>query len=477
MMTTYRYICYFLASTILLSGCSATRFNDLFSSYYQQMQPVKTAQSQGKFQQAINLLPNRSQSDNSYNLSLLEHGRLQFLANQTRLSNDSLAHAYQIIGDEQQKAKIQLSRGVENAAAIVSNDSATRYIVPAYEQTMLHSYQALNFLSENKLSSALVEVRRANLVQEQALRTNSAKLYKAKQDMAKHGVNMNSISNKYPSMQTTIGEVKNGFQNAYTFYLSGLLYEAGGQKNDAYIDYKKALEIFPDNRVLQQEVWRLANQLAMVDDIARYNQRFNINPTNHKSDNENSNGNLIVITEHGIIENKSEFSLNLPIFTSQDDMRFYSFSVPTYRNHLRNYAPVSISYQGKYYQSEEIVRLQSLAAFQLKEQMPATIVRQVARIVAKEEIRQQLSRKGGDVGNILAGLYNITTEQADTRSWSTLPDKVEIMKLALTPGQHKIELDIGGAKKAVDVTINQQANTLLYVTAIGSQSQLRVFNL
>ncbi|WP_211342246.1 COG3014 family protein [Litorilituus sediminis] len=473
MITTYRYICYVLASSILLSGCSATRFNDLFSSYYQQMQPVKTAQSQGKYQQALKLLPNRSQSNNAYNLSLLEHGRLQFLAKQIKPSQDSLAHAYQVISDEQEKAKIQLSRGVENAAAIVSNDSATRYIVPPYEQTMLHSYQALNYLSENKLSSALVEVRRANLVQEQALRSNNAKLYKAEQNMAKHGVSMNSLSSKYPSMQTTIGEVKNGFQNAYTFYLSGLLYEAGGQKNDAYIDYKKALEIFPDNSILQQEVWRLANQLSMVDDIARYKQSFNINENDHKT----NSGNLIVITEHGIIENKSEFSLNLPIFTSHDDMRFYSFSVPTYKNYLRNYAPVSINYQGKHYQSEEIVRLQSLAAFQLKEQMPATIARQIARIIAKEEIRQQLSRKGGDVGNILAGLYNITTEQADTRSWSTLPDKVEIMKLALAPGQHKIELDIGGAKKAVEVTINQQANTLLYVTAIGSQSQLRVFNL
>lgn len=475
MVNTTLHICYLLALSLLLSGCSAANFSDLFSSYYKQMQPVKTAQYQGNYQQALTLIPYRTPSDNTYNLNLLEQARLQFLANQYPQSQTKLEHAYEKIVDEQQKAKIQLSRGVENATAIVSNDSATRYIVPAYEQTMLHSYQALNFLYQKEFSAAMVEVRRANLMQEQALRDNQDTLYKQQKKLAQHGLSMDSLSRKYPSMQAAIGDVKNGFQNAYTFYLSGLFYEADGQANDAYIDYKKALEIYPDNNVIQQDVWRLANKLGMVDDIALYKQRFA--RINQQGKSKSNNGNLVVVIEHGIIANKGEFSLNLPIFTSHDDMRFYSFAVPTYKNQLKHYAPVLLSYQGKHFQSEEIVRLQSLAAYQLKEQMPATITRQVARIIAKEEIRQQLSRKGGDVGNILAGLYNITSEQADTRSWSTLPDKIDIMKLTMEPGKHAITLNVNGVTKPINIDINPKANTLLYISAIGQQSQLRVVNL
>ncbi len=89
---------------------------------------------------------------------MLELARLQFLSNNFTLSQESFEKAYQQISTEQQKAKIQLSKGVENIAAIVSNDNATRYIVPSYEQSMLYSYQALNYLYQQDLPGALVEV-------------------------------------------------------------------------------------------------------------------------------------------------------------------------------------------------------------------------------------------------------------------------------------------------------------------------------
>ena len=40
-------------------------------------------------------------------------------------------------------------------------------------------------------------------------------------------------------MAELIGNIKNGFQNAFTFYLSGLLYEKDKQFDDAYITIKK----------------------------------------------------------------------------------------------------------------------------------------------------------------------------------------------------------------------------------------------
>jgi hypothetical protein len=466
--------------SLALSACAGTSFGDLFSNYNKQMQGVRTAQQQGNFKQAISLIPERNESNGSYGLSLLEKARLEFLASYHEESKQDFSLVYQQVQQAEQAAKIQLSRGVENVTAIVSNDNATRYDIPYYEQSMLHCYQALNYLNQNDISGALVEIRRANLVQNKALQANQKSLFDAQDNMAKKGVSPENLASKYPSMNTAIGEVKNGFQNAYTFYLSGVLYEAVGQANDAYIDYKKAFEIYPHNITVQQDVWRLANKLGMNNDIQLFRKRFSSNITHSNMGNQEKSaqsGQLVVLVEQGIIPSKQEVSIHLPIFTSHNDMRFYSLALPSYHNRQRQYSGLSLSYLGKTYQSNEIVRLQSLAAKQLQDEMSAIVTRQVVRLVAKEEIRQQMSRKGGDVGNILAGLYNVVSEKADTRSWSTLPDSIHVLRLDLAPGQHEIELNINGSNRTITVEINEDRQTLVNITSIGSYINYQSMNL
>lgn len=450
------------------------------------MHAVKQAQQQGNFQQAISLIPTRSQSDSSYNLSLLEKARLEFLDNNNKQSQEDFAQVYELVQQAQLAAKVELSRGIENVAAVMSNDNAIRYDIPLYEQSMLHSYQALNYLAQKNLSGALVEVRRANLVQEQALTTNAKSINRYQEKMAGQGLNSDELYRQYPAMNTTIGNIKNGFQNAYTFYLSALLYEAAGQSNDAYIDYKKALEIYPDNSYLQQDVWRLANALYMSDDIALLKASLAQTITSKLSNKEShkdhdhmaqSQGQVIFIVENGIVAPKQEIAINLPIYTSQGNMRFYSVALPSYQNYLTAYSPLSLNYQGKNYQSEEIVRLQSLAAKQLKDQLPVIVTRQIVRLLAKEELRQQLARKNGDLGNIFASIYNMATEKADTRSWSTLPDSIHLLRLNLPTGEHQLMLNINGQNQQVNVSIKTNKITLIKLTAIGAYNQYQTYYL
>ncbi|PHR83255.1 MAG: hypothetical protein COA59_13160 [Colwellia sp.] len=441
------------------------------------MNGVKQAQQQGNFQQAISLIPSRSSNDGNYSLGLLEKARLEYLAKNNKQSRQDFAQTYQLVQQSQQGAKIELSRGIDNVAAVMSNDNAIRYDIPLYEQSMLHSYQALNYLTQQDLSGALVEVRRANLVQESALKANASSIDASQQSSIAQGFNMDSLSQQYPSMSRAIGNVKNGFQNAYTFYLSGLLYEAANQKNDAYIDYKKALEIYPDNRYLQQDVWRLANTLQMTNDISLFRKHLHQEITKKSAHASNNQGQVIFIIENGIVGAKQQSSLSLPIYTSHGDMRFYSVALPSYQNQLTVYSPLSLTYQGKSYQAEEIVRLQSLAAKQLQDQLPIIVTRQITRIIAKEKIRQQLVKKGGDVGNIFANLYNIATEKADTRSWSTLPDSIHILRLNLSVGTHTLNIHINGVSQQIEISINQNKQTLVTLNTIGTYVGQSIFNL
>ena len=463
----------YLALAVTLSSCSSMSFTDIFSGYNKQMRPVYNAQLRGDYALAQSLIQPRSSSDGTYTLGLLETARLQYLNQHWPESEKTFTLASEQIQQAQQQAKIQLSRGVENVGAVVSNDNALRYDVPYYEQSMLHSFQALNYLYQQQYEGALVEVRRANLVQEQALMANQESLHDAQQKMTSNGINVDSFNKSYPSMATTIGKVKNGFQNAYTFYLSGILYEGAGQFNDAYIDYKRALEIYPSNQFLQQDVLRLAHGLSMTDDISRYEQRFG--KYNNKANN--NSGQLVLLLEDGIISPKDEISINLPIFSHHRDMRFYSVSLPVYHSNNRPRSPLTLKVNGQSYQSQEIVRLDALAAKHLKDQLPAMVVRQALRLVAKEEMRQQMSRKGGDVGHILASLYNIASENADTRSWSTLPDNVQLIRLNLSEGKHQITLQQNGRSKVVDVNITANRITLINTISTGSQLEQKITTL
>jgi hypothetical protein len=461
-------------SVAMLVGCTSIGVSDLFFGYSQQMKQSRSAQLRGEFVEAEKLVISVNSLHNNYALSKLEKARLQFLDNNWLMSQKSFEVAYKQVKIQEQAAKIQISRGLKKASAVVTNDNAIAYEIPSYEQSMLHSYQALNYLYQDSLEGALVEVRRANLVQERALKTNEAELYKTQEAMNDKGINSNKLYENYPSMDNLMGNVKNSFQNAYTFYLSGLLYEAGKQPNDAYIDYKRALEIYPNNTYLQQDVLRLAKQLGMYEELSKFEQKFGQYNTVNKA----NSGQIVVIFEQGIVNAKEEAKLNVPIFKTNSNVKFFTFALPVYRGRLSMLTPLNISIDEKSYLSQEIVRLQSLATKDLKDNLPGLVTRQALRLVAKEQLRQNMKKSGGDIGNILASLYNVASEKADTRSWSSLPDNIQIMRLNnIDVGHKKLVISYAGKKEVIDIEVTDNGTTLINFTAIGDFTGYQTINL
>ncbi|WP_252732148.1 COG3014 family protein [Paraglaciecola arctica] len=442
-----------------IAGCSSMGFTELFSDYAEQLRNARTAQLKGDFKTAAAMIVEPKTNQNNYTLNLLEKARLHYLANDWEQSRQDFALVSKVLDEEANKAKLRVSKGISNVAALVSSDNVITYQVPTYEQTMLHSYQALNYLFLGKLESALVEVRRANLVQENALKQNQQALLSEQTSF-----DNNSLKQAYPSMSAMIGDIKNGFQNAYTFYLSAILYEAASQPNDAYIDYKRALEIYPNNHYLQQDVLRLASKLKMKDDLALFTSQFGA----YQSSDIAGGGELVIIVENGAINPKQEVRINLPIYSRVNQPRLFSLALPVYTGALTSYPPLQINVRGQNYSSEQIVRLQSLASKQLQEQMPGLVTRQAMRLAAKEQLRSSMSKQGGEIGNILAVLYNATSEQADTRSWLTLPDEVQILRLTLPAGKQQIDVRVGGKTQSIEVEIRPNRIGLLNMTTIGS---------
>ena len=147
---------YIIFSVAMLVGCTSIGVSDLFFGYSQQMKQSRLAQFKGEFVKAENSVIFVNSLHNNYALSQLEKARLQFLANNWLMSQKSFEVAYKQIQTQEQAAKIQISRGLKKASAVVTNDNAIAYEIPYYEQSMLHSYQALNYLYQNATMFGLI---------------------------------------------------------------------------------------------------------------------------------------------------------------------------------------------------------------------------------------------------------------------------------------------------------------------------------
>lgn len=102
------------------------------------------------------------------------------------------------------------------------------------------------------------------------------------------------------------------------------------------------------------------------------------------------------------------------------------------------------------------------------------IARAVARAWTKLAIARAIEEEAGEeneaVGRILGAVANagaVFLERADTRSWALVPDRVEILRIDLPPGEHALALrsSSGAALDLGTVRVAEGATTVVFGTA------------
>jgi hypothetical protein len=127
----------------------------LFSDYAEQLRDARTAQLKGDFRAAAALITEPKVAQKNYTLHLLEKARLNFLVNNWTQSREEFALVSQILDEDASKAKFRLIQGGANAVSSISSGNVIAYKISSYKQTMLHTYQALNYLFLGELEGAL----------------------------------------------------------------------------------------------------------------------------------------------------------------------------------------------------------------------------------------------------------------------------------------------------------------------------------
>lgn len=182
---------------LMASGCANLSAGNLFSHYSDQNQEVYQAVVAGNYANAEQL---QSSDVGGEILGNFEKGRISFLAKDYPTSLKALEDSDRAVRVQQDRATISVSETATSVGSLAVNDNLNEYQPADYELGFLHLYLGLNYLQKNDLEGALVEVRRANQVQEAARKAREKELKSAEKDLKNQGMsaNLGSVLASYP---------------------------------------------------------------------------------------------------------------------------------------------------------------------------------------------------------------------------------------------------------------------------------------
>lgn len=321
----------------------------------------------------------------------------------------------------------------KTATSFVVSESSTDYEGEDYEQVAIHSMLAHQFISQERLAEARVEARRIN-----------TKLSEINQKFNPDG--------KYRYRE-----------DAHARYLSGIIFEALGELDNAIIDYEKARTLYegdfsgyvsggvPSGVILG--LYRCLNLRGRTDRIGFVTNRYaNIlgSTRNLARDGELvTSGEIVVIHELGRVARKVAREEFLTI-----GGQLVRFSSPMIRPSPIQDLGTGVTLGAKgFIRAENTVYFDAIAKDSLDKRRDRMIAKQMSRLLLKGQINYQARREFGPLGGLAANVLTLAAETADTRSWSTLPQAFYVTRVRVTPGTYNIIVRTNGQDRAMSVTV------------------------
>ena len=399
-----------LLMIITFVGCVSARMSDLESDRLFR---------NGRYEEAAERLKKglveQGESGRDQLLYLLDVGLSLHSAGKFEESNEAFLKA-----DKIADIKDYTSLSAETAS-LISSENMTDYQGEDFEKVLINTYLAMNFALMGDVESALVEARRVN-----------HKLHL----MVSQG------GRKYK-------------QNAFARYLSAILYESEKNYNDAYIDYQYVYQLKPDYPGLGRDLWRCAWLLGMQDEMEKWDRTFRLTATDH-ADVRALTGNpqtseIIVLYENGIS----------PIKRPNPDFN----KVPKFYPRVNPVRIAEVLVDGQSHGVTRILEdIEATAILNLNEKYGKMIAKRLAGQALKGAIGYGVAKKTDDpaVGLLVYMLLD-AADQADLRSWHLLPHDLQVLRISVAPGLHRVQLLPQGAAPLTEKLVQVGAGKKVFV--------------
>jgi hypothetical protein len=437
-----------LVSILLVSGCSYLGL----VSYPTRVQEKKQLLASGNFNKAVQSLERGAHSGNSQVLNLMEQSMVRNIQGDYKDSLFSFKQALSLIQGYDDRAVVSARSVSSQMLTLPLNDNAISYYGYPFERVLVNTYQAMNYLFLGNPQEARVEVRQADQRQTKELERHNKEVSEYQKWGDGKGIDLDSypqVQKVREEMQDLSGSNLSSFQNAFTYYLSGVIYELNGEANDAYIDYKKAYTLSPDCTYVQEDLLRLSRKLGFQEEYAEWASRFKDLPTADyeneasvtgtagKSGSSNRGAEVILFYGAGFISQKQQIKLTIPIHKSLVSIALPAYTALSVHREDGDLLIQALDSETLIGTSSQVVNLDTLAIKALQEQYPIILTRQIARVISKTIVGNQAQKDAGNLGFIAASLYNVISENADLRNWLLLPNNIQILRKRVAAGNHE----------------------------------------
>lgn len=427
---------FLLIISFLMIGCAGYKFQEV-------IEPLEMGKSEDAYTYLQKHAPKKPDIPHQFELGLVAHYANRF---------EESSKAFDIAGDI---AEDRYTKSVsKELGSLVTSDKLRPYSGTQYERLLSHYYRALNYVYLNQLEGALIECRRA---------TALINYFKGEDE-------------KYDF-----------FGAAFLAHFSGVLFEAAGEWNDALISYKQAAEYYknaaektgvgtPED--IGHALLQLTRRLGFTDEFERYQDQYG-EPPEHLE----NYGELILFYESGYVPPKVEENLIFPILKTDDvkDEKFartlmkregavyedvkleylLRVAIPTLDSQRPRFTGIEVTVEKQTPARGVLVEdVENIAIENFKAERPIILLRTLGRALLKYLGTRKMREKNETLG-LLTNLAGVLTEQADTRSWQTLPNQIFMVRMPLPAGTHTLNLSfldadgqLRGSQSVPDIKIN-----------------------
>lgn len=412
---------------LLLTACA---------TYYQRQHKFHDLFEQGELEQALNVLDKDKKAPEGKNrlLYYLNKGTLTWMTGNHEESIQNFNKA-DVIAEDYHKNYGNI------ALTYLTNPMLAEYKPEDFELVMIHYYKAINFMQLGRYDEAMVECRRLN-------------------------IRLNQLNDKHTK--------KNRYHvDAFGLNLMGMVYDASGDHNNAFIAYRNALEAYENSysnlfgiqppEQLKKDLLRAAHLTGFHEEVSHYEKKFGMKL-------EKLQGNtpeLVFFWNNGLGPVKGENSINFTVlpgqagfvtFVNQEYNLSFSFplpkdtaarkgfselhllrvALPKYIERPPYFNSASVKKGALIYPLEKTEDINQIAFKTLEDRMLRELGQSVLRLAVKKANEYAIRNQNGDIGAVV-GLANALTEKADTRNWQTLPYAVSYARIPLDEGMNTVE--------------------------------------
>jgi len=352
----------------------------------------------------------------------------------------------------------------QSTASILVNDTTRPYIGTQYDGVMANTYKAIDYLAMGETDSARVEFNRAIDRQRRAKIFYAKMIEKNRQAIAQEEQKENKGSSTDQSMPAAERELKEKYPSLYNFkaypdfinpmvsYLAGIFALSEGDNSKAFGLLKEAYGMNPDNRYIESD-------LSYVDKLLDGQQ--------------NAQTQLVwVIIEDGLAPVKTEWRMDIPIWLFSNNLNYVSLALPRIHKRQSAFTGYSVAFEDSVFKGMELSDMDRVIMTEFKKEYPAIVRRAIfsatTKAIIQYETQRQAQNNDGKAGlafalaSIATTAYTIASTQADTRIWTTLPKRFDLIRV-VRPESGTMRIKTSTGISLPEITLPLTRYTLVYV--------------